>query len=206
MAHEGLTTGQAAAYLKRHPKTLQGWDRDGSLPAHRTTSGRRYWLKTDLDRYLGKTSVSPVRTAVAYCRVSSQAQKPDMKNQRATLADFCAARGLANVEFVDEVGGGLNFKRARFLAILDRVIAGEVSHLIVAHEDRLTRFGFDLLKHLCDRHGCELLVLNQEKLSPEREMVEDLMAVVHCFSSRLYGLRNYKKTLRAALKEIEPTG
>lgn len=46
----------------------------------------------------------------------------------------------------------------------------------------------------------ELLVLNQSQLSPEAEMVEDLMTIVHCFSSRLYGLRNYKKALKDALK------
>lgn len=200
MAHDGLTTGQAAAYLKRHPKTLQGWDRDGSLPAQRTSTNRRYWLKSDLDRYLGKTSPATVRSSIAYCRVSSQAQRRDLKNQRSIMEDFCVARGLANVEFIDEVGGGLNFKRRHFLEIIDRVVRGEISHLIVAHKDRLTRFGFDLLKHLCDSHGCELLVLNQERLSPEREMVEDLMTIVHCFSSRLYGLRNYRKSLKDALK------
>lgn len=48
--------------------------------------------------------------------------------------------------------------------------------------------------------GCVVEVLNTEALSPEREMVEDLMTVVHCFSSRLYGLRNYKKTPQEALK------
>lgn len=49
-------------------------------------------------------------------------------------------------------------------------------------------------------HGCEVLVLNQQHLSPEQEMVEDLMTIVHCFSSRLYGLRNYRQQLRAALE------
>ena len=199
MTHEGLTTGQAALYVKRHPKTLQGWDRAGVLKACRTASGRRYWLRSDLDRYLGQTSAVPIRTAVAYCRVSSQAQRPDLKNQRFVLEDFCAARGLANVEFVSEIGGGLNFKRKHFLTLVDRVVRGEISHVVVAHKDRLTRFGFDLLSHLCAAHECELLVLDQEKLSPEREMVEDLMTIVHCFSSRLYGLRNYRKTLKAAL-------
>jgi putative resolvase len=199
MAHEGLTTGQAAAYVKRHPKTLQGWDRDGSLTAHRTTSGRRYWLRADLDRYLGRTSAEKPRFAVAYCRVSSQAQRPDLKNQRAIVEQFCVASGLANVEYIIEIGGGLNFKRKHFLALIDRILTGEISAVIVAHKDRLTRFGFDLLKHLCESHSCELFVLDQEKLSPEREMVEDLMTIVHCFSSRLYGLRNYRKTLKAAL-------
>jgi putative resolvase len=200
MAHEGLTTGQAAAYVGRHPKTLQGWDRSGVLPAHRTASGRRYWLKEDLDRYLGRTTAVRTRTLIAYCRVSSQAQRPDLKNQRSVLEDFCAVRGLANVEFVSEIGGGLNFKRKGFLEVIDRIERNEVSHLIAAHKDRLTRFGFDLLKHICETHGCELLILEQEKLSPEREMVEDLMTIVHCFSSRLYGLRNYRKTLKEALK------
>jgi putative resolvase len=137
---------------------------------------------------------------VAYCRVSSQTQRPDLKNQRNILDEFCVSRGIPNVEFIEEIGGGLNFKRPRFLALVDSVIAGEVDKLILAHKDRLMRFGFDLLKHICAKHGCELMVLNTEKVSPEQEMVQDLMAITHCFSSRLYGLRNYRKALKEALK------
>ena len=36
------------------------------------------------------------------------------------------------------------------------------------------------------------------------EMVQDLMTIIHCFSSRLYGLHNYRKTLSNALKEPTP--
>lgn len=199
MTHKGLTTGVAASYVGRHVKTLQAWDRNGTLPAKRTSSGRRYWLKDDLDRYLGRTSPTERRTALVYCRVSSQAQRPDLKNQRQVLEMFCATRGIANAEFVEEVGGGLNFKRRLFLSVIDRIMARELSHLIVAHRDRLARFGFELLQHLCEQCGCELLVLDQQKLSPEYEMVHDLMTIMHCFSSRLYGLRNYRKTIKAAL-------
>ena len=56
-------------------------------------------------------------------------------------------------------------------------------------------------EHYAKEHGCELLVLNQERLSPEAEMVQDLMTIVHCFSSRLSGLRNYKKKLKEALEQ-----
>ena len=109
------------------------------------------------------------------------------------------ARGIANVDYIEEVGGGLNFKRPKFVDLIDRICSGTVGVLVVAHKDRLARFGFDLLRHLCEVHGCDLLIINDEKLSPEREMVEDLMTIVHCFSSRLYGLRNYKKALKDAL-------
>jgi putative resolvase len=199
MAHEGLTTGAAAKYLGRHPKTIQRLDRDGILPAKRTSTGRRYWNRSDLDTYLGRTAVAPPRRSVAYCRVSSQAQRPDLKNQRRVIEDFCIAKGIANVEFIEEVGGGLNFKRPKFLALMDSVVGGCVGVLILAHKDRLVRFGFDLVKHLCASRSCSLLVLNTEQVSPEQEMVQDLMAITHCFSSRLYGLRNYRKALKAAL-------
>jgi putative resolvase len=55
-------------------------------------------------------------------------------------------------------------------------------------------------EHLREKQGWSLLVMNSETLSPEREMVEDLMAITHCFSARLYGLRNYRKSLKKALE------
>jgi putative resolvase len=56
---------------------------------------------------------------VAYCRVSCAAQKPDLQNQRLVLEEFAVARGLANVEFIEEIGGALNFKRKHFLQLMD---------------------------------------------------------------------------------------
>lgn len=181
-------------------KTLQRWDRQGRLTPARTPTNRRVYTDAHLAQATGRRR--PVnRTSVVYCRVSSQAQKPDLKNQRLRLEEFCIAKGLAVDEWIEEVGGGLNFKRPKFLRLFDRIISGEIACLVIAHKDRLARFGFDLLRHLCETHDCELIVMNTESLSPEREMVEDLMAITHCFSARLYGLRNYKKQLKQALNE-----
>jgi predicted site-specific integrase-resolvase len=180
-------------------KTLQRWDRDDVLKASRTPTGRRFYTDADLRKVRGLPETS--RVAVVYCRVSSAAQKPDLANQRKVLEEFCAARGFAEVEFVEEVGGGLNFKRKRFLEIMERIGRGEVNRLILAHKDRLVRFGFDWFEHYCETSGCEILVLNAQTLSPQEEMVQDLMTIVHCFSSRLYGLRNYKKKLKEVLEQ-----
>jgi predicted site-specific integrase-resolvase len=99
------------------------------------------------------------------------------------------------------VGEGFNFKRKQFLALMDEIGRREVKTLILAHRDRLTRFGFEWFEHFAKVNGCELMVLNQERLSPEQEMVQDLMTIVHGFSSRLYGLRDYRKKLDEALKK-----
>jgi putative resolvase len=170
-------------------------------PSARTPSNRRVYDRAQVQRLAGRPKMPSERKIVAYARVSSAAQRPDLTNQRRVLEEFCVVRGLANVEFVEEVGGGMNFRRKKLLALLDEIGRGEVATLVLAHRDRLTRFGFELFEHLCETHDCELLVLNQERLSPEREMVEDLMTIVHCFSSRLYGLRNYRKKLADAIRE-----
>jgi putative resolvase len=198
------TPGEFGKKIHVSVKTLQRWDRQGVLKAHRTASNRRYYTQDDLGRILPEERPTRRRT-IAYCRVSSVAQKPDLENQRKHLAAFCQVSGLVVDEWISEIGGGLNFKRKQFLKLVDAIIAGEVAVLLIAHKDRLARFGFSLLEHLCETHGCRLLVMNTEELSPEQELVQDLMAITHCFSSRLYGLRNYRKALEKALKNEHRT-
>jgi predicted site-specific integrase-resolvase len=43
--------------------------------------------------------------------------------------------------------------------------------------------------------------MNTEQVSPEQELVQDLITITHCFSSRLYGLRNYRTALEKAIKD-----
>lgn len=204
-----MSTGKAAKLLGVSVKSLQRWEREGRLvPVARTDSNRRLYTEAQIREFIGlRNAVSKPTRLVAYCRVSSAAQKPDLANQRKVLEEFVVAKGLANVEFVEEVGGGLNFKRKRFLGLTDEIGRREIKTLILAHRDRLTRFGFEWFEHFAKVNGCELWVLNQERLSPEQEMVQDLMTIVHCCSSRLYGLRNYRKKLCEVLKndaEHEP--
>jgi putative resolvase len=43
--------------------------------------------------------------------------------------------------------------------------------------------------------------MKTEQVSPEQELVQDLITITHGFSSRLYGLRNYRKALEKAIKD-----
>lgn len=197
-----IGAGKAANILGVHVKTLQRWEREGRLVPNRTDSNRRIYTESqirDFQKIRITGNIMPTQV-IAYCRVSSNAQKPDLINQRQILEQFTVAKGLPNVRFVEEIGGGLNFKRKHFLKLMEEISNREVKTLILAHKDRLTRFGFEWFEHFAKMNGCEFMVLNQEKLSPEQEMVQDLMTIVHCFSSRLYGLRNYKKKLNEILK------
>jgi putative resolvase len=181
--------------------TLQRWDREGRLKALRTPTNRRLYTDDHLAQVLHVRRGDIQRRTVVYLRVSSNAQKPDLANQRTALESFCAARGLAVDEWIEEIGGGLKLSRPKFVALVDRIISGEIATLVIAHRDRLARFGVELIEHLCDVHGTTLLVLNTETREQEQEMVQDLLAIVHCFSARLYGLRNYRKALKKVLAD-----
>jgi predicted site-specific integrase-resolvase len=179
--------------------TLQRWDRDGILVAHRTETNRRFYTH---DQYLETIGIKATgdKKILAYCRVSSAGQKTDLKSQVMAVEQYCGAKGYAISELIEEVGSGLNYTRKKYNALLEQVEMGEISIIIVAHKDRLVRFGFEWFETFCKRHGTTIEVMNQQSLSPEQEMTQDLLSIVHCFSSRLYGLRKYKNKLKQIIE------
>ncbi|MDR1379702.1 MAG: IS607 family transposase [Synergistaceae bacterium] len=195
------SSGQAAEFLGIKVKTLQKWDREDKLkPTSRSKTNRRIYTEKQLRDFLRLKSEDSRVRVVAYCRVSSQAQKPDLRKQQAAIEQYCGELRLQDVEFICEVGSGLNFKRQKFLKLMKDIEKQQIRLLIIAHKDRLVRFGFEWFERFIKDHFCELKILDSKELSSEQEMIQDLMTIVHCFSSRLYGLRNYKKSLKEALE------
>jgi putative resolvase len=192
-----LTPRKACQYLNVSEKTLRNWDRDGLIAAIRTpTNQRRY----DIDSVLGAKTT---RVVAIYARVSSAKQKEDLQRQ----IDFLQEK-YPNGKLYKDIGGGLNFKRRGLLSLLESVLSGNVESIVVGHQDRLARFGVDLIRWICEQKDCKLVVLSRTELSPERELIEDILSIIHCFSCRLYGLRKYKSTIKedTSLPRTETSG
>ena len=188
-----------AKLIAKTTKTLQRWDREGILTAHRTPTNRRFYTHDQLSEIMGVKADK--RIAVSYCRVSSPGQKDDLLSQQKAVADFCVGAGIAIDEVIVEIGGGLNLKRKQFVRLMSLVEARAIHTLVIAHKDRLARFGMDWFEHYLEQHGCKLIIINNEALSPESEMVQDLMTIIDGFSYRLQGLRRYKKIIKAAASD-----
>ncbi|NJK67399.1 MAG: IS607 family transposase [Microcoleus sp. SU_5_3] len=165
-------------------RTLERWEKEGKIKAYRTPSGQRRY---DITSVVHLPSTKPT---ILYARVSSRNQKADLLRQ----VEFLVAR-YPGCEIIQDIGSGLNFKRKGLIALLERIYSGDIGMVVVASKDRLCRFGFDLISWFAQRGGCKILVLNNSTLSPEREMVEDMLAIIHVFSCRLYGLGKYKKQI-----------
>ena len=184
--------GEFAAKLNVHTDTLRRWDSNGKLVAQRSVGGTRYYTDEHFQKALRLELEQKPKRNVIYCRVSSPNQKDDLQSQIQAMETFALGRGLVT-ETITEIGGGMNFSRKKFANLITDIISGEVGTVIVAHKDRLARFGFEMVDNLAKQYGCEIIVVNREELSPQQEMVEDLMSIIHTFSCRLYGLRKYKK-------------
>lgn len=179
-------------------KTLQRWDRLGILKANRTPTNRRYYTHEQYLKFKGlDTDNVDDRKVVIYARVSSRGQKDDLHNQIIFLRQFCNARGMVVDQCIEDYGSGLNYNRKKWNTLLDEVMDGKVKTIVIAHKDRFIRFGYDWFENLCMKFDTNIIVVNNEDLSPQEELVQDIISILHVFSCRLYGLRKYKKQIES---------
>ena len=189
-----VASRKAAAVLGLHPQTLRRYADQGNIPHYRNSAGQRLY---DVDAYL-RGAISP--QVICYCRVSSAKQRGDLDRQVAQMREL-----YPNAEIVTDVADGLNWQRRGLLSILERLHRGDKLELVVAHRDRLARFGFELIEWLVQQNGGSVVVLNQSDASPEAELTEDLLAILHTFSCRMHGLRRYRSAIAQDQGLSEPT-
>lgn len=68
----------------------------------------------------------------------------------------------------------------------------EDSKVIIAYEDRLTRFGFETLSRMFQAFGAFIEVINHEEKTSQEELVKDLITIISHFAEKLYGMKSYK--------------
>lgn len=184
--------------IGRTTNTLQKWDREGKLKAHRSpVTNRRYYTHDQYLQYRGVVAQEKGLT-MSYTRVSGVTQKPDLAHQVKALETYCQQHSILVDEWLLDIGSGLNYKRKQFNRLMELVELGQVRRIVIAHKDRLVRFGYGYFEAFCQRHNTEIIVMNGDVLSPEQELVQDFIAIVTVFGARLHGLRSYKRVLKDA--------
>ncbi len=120
------------------------------------------------------------------------------------IKSYAEERGW-DVEILKDIGSGLKENRRNFQKLLKMVMNKEVSKVIIAYPDRLTRFGFKILEDFFKSYGTEIVVINKEEKTPQEELIEDLITIISHFAGKLYGMRShkYKKVVEGAKKLIQ---
>ena len=177
-------------------KTLQRWDRDGILKANRTPTDRRYYTYDQYLQFKGIQTENDIRDVVIYARVSTKNQKDDLQNQVEFLKQFCNAKGIIVNQCIEDFGSGLNYNRKKWNKLLEEVMENKIKTIIISGKDRFIRFGYDWFEKFCEKFNTEIIIVNNEEFSPNEELVQDIISILHVFSCRLYGLRKYKNQIK----------
>lgn len=199
-----LTISQAAKLKGVSTNTLRRWEAEGILIPVRTAGNQRRYLLSQIDPQ-AEHGAPVKRMTIAYARVSSNDQKPDLERQKQVLELYCAAQGW-EFEIVSDLGSGMNYRKKGLKNLLDKIIDGRIGRLVITHKDRLLRFGAELVFAICEAKNVEVVILNRgEDASFEEDLAKDVLEIITVFSARLYGSRSRKnqKIIDAIQKVVE---
>jgi len=168
--------------------------KDGRLPnAKKLPTGTIVVLEEE------KANVLSTQNIVAiYARVSSHENRDNLEKQAERLKEYAIAKGYQIKHIVKEVGSGVNDARPKLINLLNKQ---DYSILLVEHKDRLTRFGFNYIRLLCEKQGKLIEIVNGAEDEKE-DIIQDFVAVIYSFSAKLYGLRRAKRKTEKIIKEI----
>lgn len=177
-------------------QTLRKYVDQNRIDSYKTPSGHRKFDKGYLEKMCfslsnDKKIQDNKRQNYIYARVSSKKQSDDLNRQ----IEFIKTKKpeYSSYNLITDIASGINFKRKGLLSILDSAIQNNIGEIVVAHRDRLSRFGFDLIDIVVTKGGGKITVIDDERnKSTEQELSEDLLSIIHIYSCRQMGRRKYK--------------
>jgi putative resolvase len=160
---EYMSISKVAEYLNVAKSTLRNWEAEGLITPLRTASNQRRYTKEMLDELL---------------QGNMKAAKP---------------KKLLTIGFIQDVGSGLNYKKKGLTELINMICKKQCERVVVNYQDRLVRFGFEMIETICQANDVELVVINQtDNVDPNSELVEDVLSIITVFSAKLYGKRSHQ--------------
>jgi predicted site-specific integrase-resolvase len=131
------------------------------------------------------------RIMVGYARVSSYDQRSDLAAQAERLSQY----GCQLV--IKDLGSGLNCKKPGLKRLLRLLLLHRIGTLVLTHDDRLLRFGTELIYFIANLMGTHIVILDEpQQQSFETELVKDVITLMTVFCARLYGKRSWKNKVK----------
>lgn len=182
---------EACKLLGLQPTTIRSWAKNNTIKTIKTPSGQFLYSRKAIDTIINGDNDVKEKQKIIYARVSSEKQKDDLERQIVYLRSK-----YPNHHLIKDCGSGINWKRKGLLTILEQTMSGLVDEIVVAHKDRLCRFGYELVQWIIESNGAKLIVMDEEHdhQTGEQELAEDLLSIVHIYSCKQMGKRRYSKS------------
>ena len=106
---ELISIGKFAKMVGITPTTLRRMHETGErMPCHISKGGTHYYSTEQLYKFLNHNKSE--KKVVGYCRVSTSAQKDDLRKQVENVKTYMYAKGYP-FEIIEDIGSGINYKK-----------------------------------------------------------------------------------------------
>lgn len=192
-----VNAGDAVKAFKISYVTLKRWREEGRIKVKELSKKK---ILYDID----SLNESPNEDrCVLYARVSTQKQKNDLDHQITLIKEYMISNGIKPSKIYSDIASGLNEDRKGLNELLGDVVKHNVSKVYITFKDRLTRFGYEYFKIFFKLHNVEIIVIDEldNNKSSENELVEDIISIIHHYSTKLYS--NRKNRFKEIQKILE---
>jgi putative resolvase len=189
-----VSVGEAATLTGLDRQTIRKMADRQTIKCFRTPSDQRrinlHSLQEFIHSRLPSQSVSEVqRKNFLYARVSSRKQLDELSRQ----VEYLKRREFLDYSLVTDIASGINFKRPGLSTILDTCLQKTIGNIVIAHKDRLCRFGYELIEEMVKKAGGHIIILDKnDNKSDEQQLSDDLLSIVQVFCCRKMGKRKYR--------------
>lgn len=202
-----LSIGEVSRIFGVSTQTIRNWCDQGELKSERTLGGHRRFQQSHIFEKKGISEPKQEKKTLVYARVSSHEQKDDLKRQKEELEVYCKQKNWSNIEFISDIGSGVNYEKRGLKKLIKEILLGQVERVVINFRDRLVRFGGELLREICRWQNVEIEVARESKeKSFEEKLVEDVLAILIVYSSKIYGRRSHEKRRKAKQENTEKGG
>ena len=176
--------------LKISRSTLYNYTRDGTIKATLLDNGYYDYDEDSVFKIMKKDA----RVNVIYARVSTYKQKNDLEKQINTIKEHCFSNDIVVDDIYSDISSGLDLDRKELSHLIDRVMNNDIKNIYISHRDRLTRLSFRTLEELFNKYRTKIIIINDSPYSSnDSEVFEELISLMHIFSTTLYSNRRKNK-------------
>jgi len=182
-----MKSAEVLKLLKISRQTLTAYVKTGKILVTKMPNGYYNYNDESVYKFLNNEH----RINIIYGRVSTYKQKNDLANQIINIINYCNENKIKYDKIYQETASGIDFDRKEFSLLINDVINKKVSNIYITNKDRLTRLGFITLEKMFKQFGTNIIVINNlnKEISYEDELFEELINIIHLFSTKIYSNR-----------------
>ena len=112
------------------------------------------------------------------------------------VINYCNSNNIIYNKVYQEIDSGIDFDRPEFSKLVNDVINKKINTIFITYKDRLSRLSFLTLQNMFKQFGTTITIVNNNNKNNNKnidnDLFEELISIIHLFSTKIYSNRRKK--------------